>query len=106
MFINGQKVVCIDDKFPDVIRKALYWALPVEGATYVVRGMTVGIGLDLQEGELAVYLIGLNNPKSEKAPFRERGFKAERFRALDEIKAEHVNHHVAPNTVPNFHPSL
>ncbi len=85
MFTTGQKVVCIDDKFPlDILQ--YYVALPKEGVVYVVRGTTVGISPDGQEGEIAVYLIGLNNPKSSKPPFRERGFKAERFRPLDELK--------------------
>lgn len=103
MFLNGQKVVCIDDKFSEGLKK-FYRALPVEGQTYVVRGMTVGIGPDLQEGEITVYLIGLNNPRSEKAPFRERGFKAERFRPLEEIQGRMVV--TQPEQAPNFHPSL
>lgn len=87
MFTNGQKVVCIDGKFPESL-KWYYNEFPKEGSVYVIRGMTVGIGLNGQEGEIAVYLIGITNPRSEKAPHRERGFNAERFRPLEEIKTE------------------
>jgi hypothetical protein len=90
MFTNGQKVVCIDDKFPEWV-KQLYTALPKEGQVYVVRGSTVGVSYTphgRQEGEIAIYLIGIKNPTSNQPPFRERGFNAERFRPLDELKEE------------------
>lgn len=89
MFITGQKVVCIYDKFDTQIRK-FYTALPVENVVYVVRGSTVGVSIRGEEGELCVYLIGLQNPCSNVPPFRERGFKAERFRPLDELTAEEI----------------
>jgi hypothetical protein len=85
----GSKVVCIDDKFPLGIEK-FYTALPKAGVVYVIREMTVGISLQGEEGEVCVLLVGLNNPRSSKAPFPERGFKAERFRPLDEIKEENA----------------
>jgi hypothetical protein len=93
MFSTGQKVVCVDDKFPAWVKK-LYTALPVEGVTYVVRGSTVGVSFSpaFSEGEICVYLIGLVNPKSFKAPFREFGFKAERFRPLDELQGRQEEH--------------
>ena len=91
MFVTGQHVVCVDGKFPLGIEK-FYTALPVEGRSYVVRGTTVGISLRGEEGEICVYLVGLQNPCSSKAPFRERGFKAERFRPLvaGETREENV----------------
>lgn len=89
MFITGQKVVCIDDKFPLGITK-YYTALPKEGTVYVVRGMSPGLSLSGEEGELAVYLIGLQNPCSSKPPHRERGFKCERFRPLEELTEEEI----------------
>lgn len=89
MFLTGQHVVCIDGKF-DTSVKQFYTALPVEGVSYVVRGVTVGISPRGEEGELAVYLTGLQNPCSNKPPFRERGFKAERFRPLEEMTAEEI----------------
>lgn len=38
---NGQKVVCIDDKFPEAVNR-LYKELPKEGHTYTIRAMGVG----------------------------------------------------------------
>jgi hypothetical protein len=89
MFVTGQKVVCVDDRFPLGIQK-FYSALPKKDVVYVVRGTTVGVGLDGTEGEICVYLIGLVNPCSSKPPHRERGFKADRFRPLDELKDRNV----------------
>lgn len=83
MFITGQKVVCIDGSFSQEIRK-FYTALPIQDQVYVVRGTTVGVSPFGQEGEICVYLVGLINPCSSVSPYRERGFKAERFRPLDE----------------------
>jgi hypothetical protein len=84
MFVNGQKVVCVDDQFCDAIAR-FYINLPKKGQVYVVRDMCVGIGFDLQEGEICVYLIGLKNPPSATPPYRERGFKIERFAPLETI---------------------
>ena len=84
MFITGQKVVCIDGTFPEWAR-LLYITLPIKDVVYVVRGLAPGVGLDM-EPEIAVYLIGLRNPLSNVAPFRERGFRCERFRPLDIIE--------------------
>jgi hypothetical protein len=90
MFINGQTVVCIDDKFPPVVHR-LYTALPVKDKVYVVRGMAPGISAsDLQSDELAVYLVGLQNPCSKAPPYREMGFKAERFRPLDQLTEQEI----------------
>lgn len=81
----GQKVVCIDDKFPLGIEK-FYIALPKAGVTYVIREVSVGRSwTDPESGEIAVCLVGLNNPCSEVPPYPERAFKAERFRPLDEM---------------------
>src|ERR1035441_2013160 len=33
MFLPRQKVVCVDDVFPEAIKK-FYWKLPVKGVTY------------------------------------------------------------------------
>jgi hypothetical protein len=81
--IVGQKVVCIDDKFPLGISK-FYTSLPVEGTVYVIRSVCVGISLQGEEGEVCVHLVGLQNPTSNKPPYPERGFKSERFRPLEE----------------------
>jgi hypothetical protein len=88
--IVGQKVVCIDDKFPAVVRE-LYTALPVEGAVYVIRAVKFGVNWQAEPGEVCLYLIGLNNPTSSTPPHPERGFNSERFRPLDEHhKDEHM----------------
>jgi hypothetical protein len=81
--MSGQKVVCIDDKFPLGIEK-FYACLPKAGVTYVIRDVSLGVNLQGAEGEIAVTLVGLHNPKSSTPPFPERGFKAERFRPLED----------------------
>lgn len=90
MFLNGQKVVCVDDTFPQDVVK-FYSALPEKDKTYVVRGMSPGIAFDNKTEELAVYLEGLVNPNSSQPPCRERGFKAERFVPLQELTEEEIN---------------
>jgi len=79
----GQKVVCVDGKFPLGIEK-LYTALPKEGVTYVIRDVQLGVNWKAEPGEVCLYLIGLENPKSTTAPYPERGFNAERFRPLED----------------------
>ena len=79
MFIHNQKVVCIDDNFPLGIEK-LYNQLPVKDQIYVIRDVVPGQALSGAEGEVAVYLIGLNNPTNMVGV--ERGFNAERFAPL------------------------
>ncbi len=90
--MNGQKVVCIDDYFPGPVRK-LYTALPVKDQTYVVRSVysARGIAFPSQpgagDGEIGVLLVGLLNPPDPKSKYgQELGFKADRFRPLEEIK--------------------
>jgi len=92
--VIGQKVVCVDDKFPAVALK-LYTALPKEGVTYVIRNVSIGVNWERQPGEVCVYLIGLNNPRSRKAPFPERGFNSERFRPLEEVQEENARQLIA-----------
>ena len=82
----GDKVVCVDDKFPPDISK-LYTALPVKDVTYVVRDIRLGINLTL-EGDVSVLLIGLVNPKADSKANLERGFRADRFRPLEELQNE------------------
>jgi len=76
-------VVCVDGKFPLGIEK-LYTALPKEGVTYVIRDVQLGVNWKAEPGEVCLYLIGLENPKSTTAPYPERGFNAERFRPLED----------------------
>ena len=85
--MTGQKVVCIDDKFPLEVSK-FYIALPQEGKVYVIRNVELGCNWKGEAGEVCLLLIGLHNPKSSTPPFRERGFNAERFRPLEELTTE------------------
>jgi hypothetical protein len=78
----GDKVVCVDDKFPPDISK-LYDALPVKDVTYVVRDIRLGINLTME-----VLLIGLVNPKADSKANLERGFRSDRFRPLEELRQE------------------
>ena len=80
----GDKVVCVNDKFPPDISK-LYDALPVKDSTYVVRDIRMGINLTM-EGDVSVLLIGLVNPKADSKAGLERGFRADRFRPLQELR--------------------
>ena len=82
----GDKVVCVDDKFPVGIEK-FYDQLPVKDQTYVVRDIRLGAGWDMQ-GDISVLLIGLVNPKAESKAGLERGFRADRFRPLEELRDE------------------
>ena len=85
-FNIGDKVVCVDDKFPPDISK-LYDALPVKDTTYVVRDIRLGINLTL-EGDVSVLLIGIVNPNADSKSALERGFRADRFRPLEELRNE------------------
>jgi hypothetical protein len=80
--ISGTKVVCVDDLFPASILN-YYTNLPLKDRVYTIRDVEVGVGIDGQAGEIAVTLVELINPVSEKHPHRERGFKVERFRELE-----------------------
>lgn len=101
MFLTGQLVVCVDDLFFDGVAK-FYDSLPVLKRTYTVRGMAPGIGADNQTDEIAVYLVELVNPVSFCPPHRERGFRAERFRPLEELTEEQIRS--LATTQPAAHP--
>jgi hypothetical protein len=89
MFSVGQKVVLVDDKWPDTV-KQLYLQLPVLDTVYVVRAVRVGVKadeliMDLRRVlEPSLLLIGIINPANKLGV--EAGFAAHRFRALDELK--------------------
>ena len=82
MLQQGQKVSCIDGKFPLGIEE-MYVALPKEGETYTIRDIAPGQGFDLQP-EVAVTLVELHNPIG--AGGLERSFNAERFAPLEETE--------------------
>jgi hypothetical protein len=87
MFSVGQKVVLVDDRWPDAAR-ALYTAFPVKGPAYVVRAVLDGVHVDTLMMDChvkqvpALLLIGVTNPRNNNG--KERGFDARRFRAIQE----------------------
>ncbi len=98
----GAKVVCVDDVFPAAI-KEFYLALPVKGAIYTVREVSLGReklaivkdgkivpnGASEESVTVRILLHELVNPLD---PFNgnraELGFNAERFREVEEEHAE------------------
>jgi len=85
--IKGQKVVCINDTFPALIR-AIYKQLPVKGTTYTIREVFLGREKVVKGGDSAtvgLLLAELTNPQD---PFhqgkQELGFSSERFAPLEE----------------------
>ena len=83
----GQKVVCVNDEFTPAIRK-LYNKLPVKDATYVIRSVELGANAKGEAGEVCIHLVGMVNPNGAVPPHRERGFNAERFAPLDDVRLE------------------
>ena len=93
MFNVGQKVVLVDDKWPETVRQ-LYLQLPVLETIYVVRAVRVGVRADelimdmRRVLESSLLLVSLYNPTNKLGV--EAGFAASRFRALDELKTQAV----------------
>lgn len=89
MFSVGQKVVLVDDKWPESVVR-LYLQLPVLDTVYVVRAVRVGVKADelimdmRRVLEPSLLLVGIINPVNKLGV--EAGFAAHRFRALDELK--------------------
>jgi hypothetical protein len=85
----GQQVVCIDDYFPGPLAK-YYTQLPVKGRTYTIRAVYIGRAImhtapGAADGEIGVLLRELTNPNDPRNKHSlELGFKAERFRPLEE----------------------
>ena len=91
MFAVNQKVVCINADFDPIIFTK-YTSLPKKDSVYTVRNMEIGIDpITREEGQVAVLLKELCNPKQSVPPYRERAFNAERFRPLDEMTDEEYN---------------
>ena len=93
MFSVGQKVVLVDDKWPETV-KQLYLQLPVLETVYVVRAVRVGVRADelimdmRRVLEQSILLVSIYNPANNIGV--EAGFAASRFRALDELKKSAV----------------
>ena len=96
MFRTGQRVVCVDDNFPELIRQ-IYRQLPLKDVVYTVRAVGVGRGRLApgapgdSDGEIIVYLRELFNPDPEARFSKgglELGFKSERFAPLETLPDE------------------
>ena len=93
MFNVGQKVVLVDDQWPETVRQ-LYLQLPVVETIYVVRAVRVGVRADelimdmRRVLEQSILLVSIYNPTNKLGV--EAGFAACRFRALDELKTSAV----------------
>lgn len=89
--IKGQKVVCINDGFPQFVR-ALYKQLPVKGSTYTIREVFLGREKVVKGGETATVGLLLEELHNPPDPFhagqQELGFSSERFAPLEELPAE------------------
>ena len=96
MFEQGEKVVCVDDRFHPEIAY-LYMALPEKGEIYTIRECEVGRAkwMSAQKGwdsvEMKVLLVELVNPvdpSTLKGCPSELGFAARRFAPLESIETE------------------
>ncbi|HTQ29843.1 MAG TPA: hypothetical protein VMI53_01415 [Opitutaceae bacterium] len=89
--IKGQKVVCINDAFPQIVR-ALYTQLPVKDKIYTVREVYLGREKVVKGGETATVGLLLEELHNPADPFHEGkeelGFSSERFAPLEEIPEE------------------
>lgn len=85
--ITGQRVVCINDTFPALVR-AIYKQLPVKGTTYTVREVFLGREKVVKAGDSATVGILLQELVNPPDPFhqgkQELGFSSERFAPLEE----------------------
>ncbi len=88
--LKGQRVVCVDDRFPKWVVE-FFNQLPVKGGTYTVR--EVCLRRETLRGSdsatIALLLEELRNPPdpSHKGG-EELAFKSERFAPLEEIETE------------------
>ena len=82
MFDVGQKIVCVDDRFPKTVSD-LYDALPKEGTVYVVRDVVQGQTLKLSR-TVTILLVGLVGNINGHGI--ENGFNAKRFVPLEEYR--------------------
>ena len=87
----GQKVVCVDDRFPKPLAK-YYVQLPVKGKTYTVRAVFLGRAImqtqpGQADGEIGILLVELKNPPDPRNMYgQELGFNSVRFRPLLEME--------------------
>jgi hypothetical protein len=89
--VKGQKVICINDAFPEFVR-AIYKELPVKGRVYTVREVFLGREKIVKGGDTATVGLLLEELHNPPDPFhqgqQELGFSSERFAPLEELPAE------------------
>jgi hypothetical protein len=87
MFEVGQKVVCVDDRFPRAVLEYLR-VLPLKGTVYTVRDV-----IPAQEWggghTCAILLREIRNPPApHRKEWGECGFDPRRFRPVESVEAE------------------
>ena len=91
--IKGQKVVCINDTFPEIIR-TIYKELPVKDNIYTIREVFLGREKIVKGGDTATVGLLLEELTNPPDPFhqgeQELGFSSERFAPLNELPPEEV----------------
>ncbi|MBI5382728.1 MAG: hypothetical protein HZA31_12590 [Opitutae bacterium] len=89
--VKGQKVVCINDSFPQFVR-AIYKELPVKDKVYTVREVFLGREKIVNAGDSATVGLLLEELRNPPDPFhqgkQELGFSSERFAPLEELPPE------------------
>jgi len=88
--IKGQRVVCVDDRFPKWVVE-FFNQLPIKGRTYTIRD--VCLRRETMRGSdsatIALLLEELHNPPDPTHKGNEElAFKSERFAPLEEIAEE------------------
>src|SRR4051812_31149833 len=91
--IKGQKVVCVNDSFPEIVR-AIYKQLPVKDNIYTIREVFLGREKIVKGGDSATVGLLLEELTNPPDPFhkgeQELGFSSERFAPLQEVPDEEV----------------
>jgi len=89
--VKGQKVICINDTFPEFVR-AIYKQLPVKGKVYTVREVFLGREKIVKGGDTATVGLLLEELHNPPDPFHQGqqglGFSSERFAPMEELPAE------------------
>lgn len=115
MFLTGQKIVLVDDRWPAWVFQ-VYTQLPIKDQTYTVRKVCMRREDPRDKGSetatIAVLLQEMVNPNDPTFKGEsELGFRAERFRPLEElteteIMGEHQKDFVGVPMTPVKTPEL
>lgn len=99
MFDVGQKIICVDDCFPEAV--LLYLRnLPKKGSVYTVRDVIPAQGWKGAE-MCAVLLVEIVNPPApHRKQWGECGFAPHRFRELTPEEAEAIEYIKSLQPVP------